>query len=540
MLNRWYFVICCWLCATTCFAQVNVTRIMRVAAEPNQTVIEVLGTGLGNEPRLYRVDSQVSPPLPLTADPANKQRFTFTKAAADPHWRLLEQFYVEGEHGIAGPFLVPIDHLDPYVYTPGMKLTKPLAGIMGTLTGDQQHSVTFAGEKGQELTIRIQARRWGSKLNPVLKLNDQRGVQLAWAQSSRRYDGDAELRFTLPYTGEYSLLWHDALYRGAAPGNYRMELTHLPQPEFFYPEEMNKELPTFAIFRDRAEQWKAANQEFTTQEWQTKTSKLLAGSQLFLYHNQSDYKLSTQAASEVQNIDSLRWSCPPLGFLDNASTWEGIIYKSDEEDRWPITIPANQTWRFTVKGKAFDPVLTIYDTAGKQLKTSDDQKNSLDPMIEQASGKEPMQIQLGIKDLLALGAWNFHYLINSENATEPKVDGEILSPNLYVMAGARQVSKQTVKRQNVTSPLRIAGLFMLEPIEINAQDDEFLFAFPNPPAADSDGLILFNFQPIKLRNQIEILGKFIRTPKPARSPMSAFLSFSPRAPRPSLWMLRRS
>ena len=53
----------------------------------------------------------------------------------------------------------------------------------------------------------------GSAIDPLVELYDPRHVQLAWAQGTATFSGDARLQAVLPADGRYTVELHDALYR---------------------------------------------------------------------------------------------------------------------------------------------------------------------------------------------------------------------------------------------------------------------------------------------------------------------------------------
>ena len=107
--------------------------------------------------------------------------------------------------------------------------------LSGAIGGSTVLTTSFAGKKGERVVVEIESRRLGSNLTPVLHLLDSRRVQLTWSQGLAAMDGDARLETTLPADGTYIVELHDALYRGADPGHFRLKIGQLSYADFAFP-----------------------------------------------------------------------------------------------------------------------------------------------------------------------------------------------------------------------------------------------------------------------------------------------------------------
>ncbi|MBL8792644.1 MAG: PPC domain-containing protein [Planctomycetia bacterium] len=96
------------------------------------------------------------------------------------------------------------------------------ATVSGRLeTRDAVHAYQFEAKKGQQWRFEAEARALGFPLDPVLRLLDGSGKQLAQAESAR--DGrDPELAFTVPQDGVYRLEVRDLHFAGSPRHLYRV------------------------------------------------------------------------------------------------------------------------------------------------------------------------------------------------------------------------------------------------------------------------------------------------------------------------------
>ncbi len=140
---------------------------------------------------------------------------------------------VANGHGISNAVLVGVDHLAerPFAAEAG---PLPVA-LDGSLTGGTILRTVFDGKAGQRVVVDLESRRLGSKLNPVVHLLNARNAQIAWGQTNPVIAGDARVSATLPSDGRYTVELHDALYRGAEPGAFRLKIGDLHFADGVFP-----------------------------------------------------------------------------------------------------------------------------------------------------------------------------------------------------------------------------------------------------------------------------------------------------------------
>ncbi len=104
--------------------------------------------------------------------------------------------------------------------------------IDGTVAGLSWQYFKFPVQAGQRLSIEVVARRIGSSLDPMIRLLDIKGRELAYNDDTPGLNSDSSLVYTFKDAGEYILELRDIKY-GA--GTYRLRIGDFPVATVAYP-----------------------------------------------------------------------------------------------------------------------------------------------------------------------------------------------------------------------------------------------------------------------------------------------------------------
>jgi hypothetical protein len=122
------------------------------------------------------------------------------------------------------------DHPSFEVISGKNKLSSPLTSPFSLAAGIPSEPITIAAKKGQTLNIRVDSRDLGLKVNPVIRILDAAGKQLARTEPPT-LNKDTETNFTPPADGTYRIEVTD-LFGGSGPRYvYRLRVTP-PEPGF--------------------------------------------------------------------------------------------------------------------------------------------------------------------------------------------------------------------------------------------------------------------------------------------------------------------
>jgi len=111
-------------------------------------------------------------------------------------------------------------------------LTLPVA-VSGILSPEGTDTYLLNAVKGQQLSLSVRARVYGSQLDPVLAIQDKDGKPLKEADDISGENADAELQFTIPADGQYRVTVSD-------------RYQHISE-RFFYVLRCEETLPSFDV-----------------------------------------------------------------------------------------------------------------------------------------------------------------------------------------------------------------------------------------------------------------------------------------------------
>lgn len=375
------------------------------------TTLVIDGADLLPEPRLL-LAAPIAQQIVKPGAAANQVQIDVTlDAAVTPG---VYQLRLATAQGVSAPAAVAIDRLPESPFAPEVSAL-PVA-LNGSLVGPAVLRTSFTGQKGQTILIDVEGRRLGVELNPVLHLLDSRNVQLAWAQPSLALAGDARILATLPADGRYTVELHDALYRGPAPGAFRLKIGSLPYADLAYPLAVRRGVKTALEFASsnlgadaRAEAFETIVSGEAPAPWPA--VEMLSGVHPRLIYSEHDEVLETAPPA-----GQLQQAAPPIGI-------SGRLAAVRETDRYQIAVTPGQALRIDVLaarvGSPLDGVLTVNHPNGNQLARSDDRPGTADPGLDFTVPEGVDAIVLGLTDLEGRGGPDFVYRIAVEPLGQP-------------------------------------------------------------------------------------------------------------------------
>ena len=109
------------------------------------------------------------------------------------------------------------------------------ATVNGTLSGPDRDVYRFEGRKGQRLVIEVEARRAGSALDPVIRLLTAKEKQIAISNDTHGLGVDCRLDVSLPESGRYYLMVHDARFSEQQQNFYRLKIGEFAYADGLFP-----------------------------------------------------------------------------------------------------------------------------------------------------------------------------------------------------------------------------------------------------------------------------------------------------------------
>jgi hypothetical protein len=319
---------------------------------------------------------------------------------------------VASASGISDAVAIGVDPLPQIPFAP--QLATLGVAMSGGLNGSTVLATSFAGKAGQQVLVEVESQRLGAKLNPVLHLYDARRVQLTWSQPISSIAGDARLTATLPADGTYTIELHDALYRGADPGFFRLKVGDFHYADLAYPLAVQK--GTQATFEFAATNFLAAArataswtntdgppQQYQPAPWPADVN-LLSGSRPPVMVSDHAEILEASGGDKLQEIPA-----PPVAI-------NGRIANAGAQDRYRLAVTPGQQLRFDVlarrAGSPLDGVLSIQNEQGAELAGNDDRPGTSDPGLDFKVPDKTTAVVVAIRDLQGRGGPDFIYRIS--------------------------------------------------------------------------------------------------------------------------------
>lgn len=381
---------------------------------------------------------------------------------------------VANNHGISGAMLVGVDKLAqrPFAADAG---PLPVA-LTGALSGGMIQRTSFEGKAGQKIVIDVESHRLASNLNPVVHLFDAKNSQLAWSQMIPSIAGDARITTTLPADGRYTVELHDALYRGAEPGVFRLKIGEFQYADLVFP---------LGALRGSQQSYELAGTNLTPNQnvsihldGASASAPVLWPTEQVLSGNRPRVVLGD--LPEVREQDggaNLQPVKLPVAI-------DGRLLAAKEEDRYLVDVTPGQTLRFDVlaarAGSPLDGVLTLRKESGEQLAAADDGASTTDPTLDFKVPEGVSKIVVAVKDLLARGGSDFAYRISIAPVDRPDFALEIFGDREHVPDHGAEIVRVRAARSGYQGPIKIAlsGL----PAGITVNNDEI-------PAGATDALV---------------------------------------------------
>ena len=136
--------------------------------------------------------------------------------------------------GFSGPLLFLVDDLVPTARAPkntsaenAQPLTLPTAVESAADTGSSQF-YRITPKQGESFSVEVYAGRVGSKLDPLLRLLDAKGKELARADDTQGLAGDCRLRHTASNNEPLLLEIRDATFAGGTERFYHLRVGDFP------------------------------------------------------------------------------------------------------------------------------------------------------------------------------------------------------------------------------------------------------------------------------------------------------------------------
>ncbi len=472
-----------------------VTRVTPRAVNPGRlNHLSLTGEGLQNISAIW-----TSFPAELATSP----RFTNGAAQIDllvPHDvpAGVGAVRVASSSGASLFFLIAIDDL-PAASTSGsshsaaaaVKLQPPIVvdAQCAELSSDFYR---FHARGGERFSIEVVAQRIGSALDPVLRVLDQRGKELAAVDDAPGAGEDPRFVFKAPQEGGFSIEIRDINYEGGANSFYRLRVGKFPLIETTFPLGLRAgttraiELIGPAIENLSPMVVRAPTGEGPV-ALPVKFPEQLGSSSLRLGLTRENEITESEPNDAADRANPISWP----------AVIDGRFERAGDRDRFAFQAEKGQRIRINGDTRKFGSLCDLYFRVEKPDGTvvAEPTEKDIENQTLSAAISETGTYQLLVEELNRRGASNFVYRVEL-GASQP---GFVLlaETNLLTMPAAGTMHlKILATRQDYDGPieLKLAGLpdgFSITNTIIPAKKNETDLQARIPPTAQAGQLITF-------------------------------------------------
>jgi len=240
---KWSFILISFFLSRTalCFGQEPVIQSTVPAAIPPgaTTTVQINGAGLAVAKALwtsFSCESVLAEGVEKNGDDPSRVTFKITVPPGIACG--IHGIRVVTDKGVTPISFLVVDDL-PTIASSGKNTSFSAAeavsfpvAVDGSVPSLGRHFFKFTVQAGQALSIEVLARRIGSSLDPLIRLLDLKGREIAYNDDTVGLNGDASIFYKFQESGDYTLELRDIKY---GPGSYRLRIGDFPIATVAYP-----------------------------------------------------------------------------------------------------------------------------------------------------------------------------------------------------------------------------------------------------------------------------------------------------------------
>lgn len=367
------------------------------------------------------------------------------------------------------------------------KLAVPIT-VNGTLIGPDQDYFRFTAKAGQRLVFEVDARRAGSAIDPVVRVMNTAGKELAANNDAPGAGVDARAEVTFAQAGEYLVLVHDARYSDQDQNFYRLKIGSYPYAEFMFPlgGQRGKTVDVSLTGGSLAAPVPVKTVLPSDKQASYFPVNLPGSSSLPFLFRMSDLPEVLEPQSALPSgvvvrsgrtlkapSDKKRLEAAKPVDLQSSTVMNGRISQPGEVDRYRVPVTPGQQWAFEVEAASLGAskllgVLAVYDAAtnkrlaltelGQEAGTNpfsfDTSRNEVDPRLSISIPKDVNQVVVSLEDLLGRGGTGFGYRLTAF-PQPPDFNAELVTPYVNLPENGTAAIEVLVSRRGYNGPIRL-------------------------------------------------------------------------------------
>lgn len=282
---------------------------------------------------------------------------------------------VASANGISSPVLLMVDDLPSVAdagtntsITNAQRLVWPVA-VDGAAVALGYKFYRVTAKQGDRLALEVFAQRLGSKLDPVLRLLDLRGRELAFCDDESGLNGDCRIAHTFATSGDYLIEVRDINYGGGSDHRFRLRIGGFPLISLPFPAAVRAgQSATFSFVGPQVDQLKPLTVTAPADATHLPLAVKYPGGKTAAFTAALVTDTTEVAETEPNDTaDTATSFTPPAGL-------NGRFLKPKERDFWKFEAKKGQRVLFTAQtrsvGSATEVMLQLRDAKGTAIASS--------------------------------------------------------------------------------------------------------------------------------------------------------------------------
>jgi hypothetical protein len=356
--------------------------------------------------------------------------------------------------------------------------------INGTLRGPDRDSYRFTAKAGERLVLEVEARRAGSAIDPVIRVLDGGGRELASNNDAVGLGVDARVEVGFGKAGEYYAVVHDARFSEQEQNFYRLKIGAYSYAEGIFPLGWQRggqvEVTLFggnlkAPVKVKPELGVEKSRQFVPVGLPGGASlpfQLVVSDLPEVMEPDSPPSRGAQQARACVGCpagkapSSSERDIPRTPFeggitnLPPSTIINGRISRPGEVDRYRLSVTPGQHWNFEIEAATLQTsqllgLISVYNTVNGDRLASSDEKIPADPYLALTVPENVKEITVQVEDLLGRGGPNYAYRLQAVQEA-PGFAIDLLDPHVNVPMNGTAAVEFRLLRRGYDRQVRIA------------------------------------------------------------------------------------
>jgi hypothetical protein len=332
--------------------------------------------------------------------------------------------------------------------------------VNGMLRGPERDVFRVYGKATEKRVFEVEARRAGSAIDPVLRILDATGKQLARSDDTPGAGLDARIDFTFPAEGSYYVEVTDARFSTQAQNFYRLKMGAYRYADGIFPlgGRRGEQVPV-TFFGGRAGAGVKASAD--------------------LRHVPATHAFATVAMPDSAALpfpfavsDLPELVAPITGAVPVPSVVNGRLSQAGAVDRYRFSVTPGQKLLFEMQARELgtsriEGIITVYDAAGKKLDSAGDKplaedvfavqqssRTSSDPFLNFTVPTGMNEITVTVEDLALRGGPAYGYRLIARPQAED-FTLTVATPYLNIPAGGTAMITVSADRRGFDGAIHL-------------------------------------------------------------------------------------